>query len=187
MGSDVYAVVSPLGGEARTEVLAIWDILETRFGVREARGAQHPHLTYLVGEGTDPQALAARLAATADATAPLTIVLDGLGMFPGPRPVLFMRVVRSAELLAAYERVASAGRSGGLTLWPHYTVQTWVPHVTLALRDLPPPDVPLILAELGRRRQRFLASIGDVRLVRVEQPLSASEYIGTFPLGRSAA
>jgi 2'-5' RNA ligase len=183
MANEVYAVVSHLSGEAQAEALATWELLERRYGVRAARAAVHPHMTYVVGEGDDPQALSGQLAVIAAATPALTVTLDGMGMFSGPPPVIFLRVVHDAALARAYAQIVEAVRRAGLTLWPHYAPDAWVPHVTLALRDVPPPAVPAILSDLGRRRCRFRTPIDDIRLVRVAQPVSESVYIGAFPLG----
>ncbi|HWQ14486.1 MAG TPA: 2'-5' RNA ligase family protein [Roseiflexaceae bacterium] len=183
MANEVYAVVSPISGGAQAEALTMWELLERRYGVRAARAAIHPHMTYVVGEGGDPQALAERLDVAASAAAPLTVTIDGLGIFCGPSPVIFLRVIHDAVLAQLYARIVEAVRRAGLALWPHYAPGTWVPHVTLALRDVPPAALPAMLEDLGRRRSRFRTPIRDIRLVRVARPVSESVYIGAFPLG----
>lgn len=186
--AEIFAVVSLLSGDAHDEVLATWDALERRLGLRAAREALYPHITYFVGEGGDLATLCACVASEAAALPPITVALDGLGLFPGPSPVLFMRVVHGAALAHVYARVADAVRCAGTQIWPNYTVDTWVPHVTLALRDLRPADVPAAFDTLRGCRARLRAELRDLRLVRVRQPLSASEYVGVFPLeGRGEA
>ncbi|MFO7169959.1 MAG: 2'-5' RNA ligase family protein [Chloroflexota bacterium] len=187
MAGQVYAIVSLLRGEARAEVLAIWDLLERRFGMRAARDSIHPHITYIVGDGDDLATLADCTAEAAAATPPLAITLDGLGVFAGPSPVLFMRVVRDQALAATHDRIIEAARCAGLTPWPNYTPDTWVPHITLALRDLPAQALPDVLRALEGQRTRMRTTLVDLRLVRVMQPFSESFYIGTFPLGVSPA
>jgi 2'-5' RNA ligase len=185
MADQIYAVVSLLSGEARAEVRAIWELLEERFGARTAREATHPHITYVVGEMADADALAAQLAAEAALIAPLTVTIDGFGMFPGPPPVLFLRVVRDAALARVYERVMAAAQRAGLAPWPNYAPDAWVPHVTLAMQDLPPALAPQALAAIGRRLLRFQTPLGGLQIARVAESLAESIYLDAFPFGGS--
>jgi 2'-5' RNA ligase len=182
--AQIYAVVSLLGGDAYDEVMAIWQLLERRFGLRAAQEALHPHITYFVGEGGDLPTLRECVAAASSAEQPLPIRLDGVGLFPLPTPVLFLRAVHSAALARLYERVVDAAHGAGTTIWPHYTPAQWVPHVTLALRDLHPSAIPEVLDALRSRRLRMHTMLAELQIVRVRRPLSASEYVGVFPLGQ---
>jgi 2'-5' RNA ligase len=181
--ADVYAVVSPLGGEALDEVMAIWDLLDRRFGLRAAQEALYPHITFFVGEGGDLPLLRQCVAEAASRERPLPITLDGLGHFPLPTPVLFLRAVHSRALARLHADVLDAARCAGTSLWPHYAPATWIPHVTLALRDLRPDNVPGVFAALRGRRTHLRTVLGDLQLVRVRRPLADSEYVGVFPLG----
>jgi 2'-5' RNA ligase len=182
--AQIYAVVSLLGGDAHDEVMAIWQLLERRFGLRGAQEAIFPHVTYFVGEGGDLPTLHECVAAAAEAEQPLSITLDGLGLFPLPAPVLFLRAVRSAALARLYGRVLDAARCAGTTIWPHYTPEMWVPHVTLALRDLHPSILPEVVDALRHCRLRMRTPLAELQIVRVRRPLSDSEYVGVFPLGQ---
>jgi 2'-5' RNA ligase len=182
--AQVYAVVSLLEADAHDEVLAIWQLLERRFGVRAAQEALYPHITYFVGEGGNLAILRECLAGSAAALQPAGATLDGLGLFPGPQPVLFLRVVHDAAMRLLYSRAVDAARCAGVSLWPHYTPEVWVPHVTLALRDLHQRDLPAVFAALEGQRLRLHTPVRELRLVRVRRPLAESEYVGVFPLGR---
>ena len=187
MAGQIYAVVSLLGDEARAEATAIWDQLQEKYGAHAAREAIDPHVTYLVGETPAAEQFAACIAEEIAVTEPFSIQLDGYGMFPGPPPVLFLRIVRSAALSTLFERVTTAAERAGIRIWPNYTSQTWVPHCTLALRDLPLAALPTALDDLARRRLRVRTMVLELRLAVVRQPLSESAYITTFPLaGRPA-
>ena len=179
MTTTSYAVSSDLTGDAYDAARAIWDDLERRYGLRAAKEAIHPHVTYVVGDGDRSDILAARVAAVAAATPPFEIELDGVGSFDGARPVVFMRVVKSPALVDTYEAMHAAARSVGLALWPLYAPQVWTPHVTLALKDTSPELLPMLLADLGARKIHFRARIATISLVEVVLP--EHTYIGTYP------
>src|SRR4051794_24661476 len=93
-----YAISSDLTGAALDAVFALWDELEVRFGMREARTAGRPHVTYVVGEPGEPELLLAAAAQAARRIEPFTLELDGVGVFEGESPVVYLRVVRHREL-----------------------------------------------------------------------------------------
>lgn len=72
-----YGICSSLTGEARDAATALWDHLERRYGLVEARAALDPHVSYLVGEiaggPAQAEALAARVAAAASRIAPFGV------------------------------------------------------------------------------------------------------------------
>lgn len=181
--AEVFAVVSLLRGEAREAVMAMWELLERRFGLRAAQEASHPHITYIIGAGGDEATLARCVRVAAAATPPAPLTLDGCGVFPGAAPVLFLRVVHGAALAQVYDHALEAARCAATELWPNYERRRWVPHVTLALRDLRPETIPAALDALRERPLRLRTTLENLCVVRVRRPLADSQYVGVYPLG----
>lgn len=182
--APTYAIASILNGEAYAATIAIWDDLERRHGLRAARNALYPHITFVFGEcAGESVTLASELAAAAAAIAPLDVLIDGVGSFEGPSPVLFLRVLRDERLSNAHAVVAAAARRAGLLVREHYTPEAWVPHVTIGFRDVTPAQLPALRAELAARPTRYDGRLDSVSLVEVSQ--SGIRYSGTFPLGAS--
>lgn len=180
-----YGICSDLTGDASSNALAMWDLLERRHGLREVRAALRPHLSYLVGESSQSGALGAALARAAAAIGPVTVNIDGLGVFDGPQPVVFLRVVRSPALLEIHSRLLDATRALWESVSPHYVTEAWSPHVTLGLRDLAPGQVGAVLADLRQRSVRFTTRLDSFNLVHVVFPhhfcLGRWELGGTPP------
>jgi 2'-5' RNA ligase len=185
--AEVFAVVSLLRGEARDAVLAVWELLERRFGLRAAQEASHPHLTYVIGAGGELPTLARCVGEAAAITPPAPIIIDGMGVFPGASPVLFLRVVRTRAVAQLYGHALEAARCAGTELWPNYEPARWAPHITLALRDMRPEHVPAALEALRERQTRLRAAAENLCVVQVRRPLADSEYVGVYPLGGQAA
>jgi hypothetical protein len=175
-----YGISSDLTGAARAAAIEMWDLLEERYGLSEARCAGAPHVSYIVGGARETDALAARLAAVASRIAPVDIEIDGLGIFDGLGPALFLRVRRTERLRQDHALVLEAARDGFSTIWPYYLADAWTPHVTLALRDLAPGDLPAIRADLDRRPTRLPARLERLDLVHVVFPRHV--YVGRFRL-----
>jgi 2'-5' RNA ligase len=160
--------------------MAMWDHLERRHGLRGARASLHPHVSYLVGDSSRPNAVGTALARAAAAIRPVTVTIEGLGIFDGPRPVLFLRVAKSPELLEIHLRLLDATQDLWDDLWPHYLPEAWCPHVTLALDDLAPGQAAAVLADLGRRSVRFTTRLESLDQVRLALPRHV--YLGRWPL-----
>lgn len=181
---DTYGICSVLTGAAHAAAMAMWDHLERRHGLREVRAALHPHVTYLLGEASRPHALGAALTPAAAAIGPTTVDIDGLGVFDGPRPVIFLRVVRSPTLLDIHSRLLDATRALWESVSAHYLTEVWTPHVTLALRDLAPGQVRAVLADLRQRPVRVTTRLDSLDLVHVVFPRHLS--LGRWVLAGAA-
>jgi hypothetical protein len=178
---ESFAVSSDLTGAAYDTVSGLWDGLEREFGLRAARAAIHPHVTYCVGRRDDPSELLKKVGQNAEDIAPFPVELQGVGVFRGEAPVVFLRVRKDEVLLRAYRQILAAVLSAGLDPWPHYLPDAWVPHVTLALEDLENRHLPDILRWLGGRRTYLNSPLETLSVVHVVQPEHAC--LATFPLG----
>lgn len=184
-----YGICSDLTGEAHAAATALWDHLERRYGLAEARAAAHPHVSYLVGEvasgGSRVEALVTRVAAAASRLAPFAIEIGGVGVFDGPAPALYLRVVRSEPLLRTHAAILGATREAFTSIWPDYLQDAWTPHVTLALRELAPERLAPVRADLESRARPLRTRLETVDLVHVVFPRHV--YLGRCMLGGEAA
>jgi 2'-5' RNA ligase len=170
MGDTLYAILSDLSGVALEAVLDQWDRVEQRFGLRRVRASTLPHITYACGQDARLAELQERLAAAAAQIEPFTVSLNGIGVFEGPSPVVFLRVEATPALERVHSLVASAVRAAGMDLIPHYHAGHWTPHVTLAVGDLGPAQLEPVLAELGRFPTVFQAELSSLTLLEVTLP-----------------
>lgn len=185
-----YGICSDLrGGEAQAAATTLWDHLERRYGLAEARAAIRPHVSYLVGEVTggpvQVEALSTRVAAAASGIAPVEIEIGGVGVFDGPAPALYLRVVRSEPLLRTHAAILGATRDAFTSIWPYYLPDAWTPHVTLALRDLAPDCVADVRADLEARARERGTRLEAVDFVHVVFPRHV--YLGRCMFGGEAA
>jgi 2'-5' RNA ligase len=178
---QTYGICSVLTGEAASATQALWDHLERHHGLRAVKAAIHPHLSYVVGECSRPGALAAALADAAPGMAPLTVDVDGAGVFDGPQPVVFLRVVKGPALVDAHARIMEATQDRWERVWPHYFSDTWCPHITLALGDIAPESLSTVIADLRGRVTRFMTRLDSLDLAHVVRP--RHDYLGRWGLG----
>lgn len=120
--------------EGDRAVRGIWTRLEAG-GVptllTHTHGQHLPHLSYAVAVQWDLEAVQERVAALPDG-GPFPLEFHGMLAFSRGRAALAASV--TAEVARRQEAVAAAVAGAGAVLHRHYTLGSWVPHVSLATR-----------------------------------------------------
>ena len=144
----MIGIVSLLTDEAYVAVQDGRRQLRERHGLSSA-GTFHPHLTYLLGkfEG-ELDDLMGRVAELAAGTDPFPIRAQGLGVFAGLSPVLYLPVPRSPTLAAVYQSLYHAFTQAGVVIPLYYRPENWLPHVTLLHDELMHKMLPAVLKDL---------------------------------------
>jgi hypothetical protein len=160
-------VVSLLDEEHYAAVEGIWAELERELGLREVRITPWPHISYQQGD-YDLGVLPGILEKLAGATKRFEIETTGLGIFSGLQPVLYIPVVRTAEL-SDFQRllwtvVGTSCRNASDDYW----VSNWVPHITLAAGDLDANNVADAVKLLSARRFDWRISIDNLAYIDAE-------------------
>lgn len=133
-----YAVTLRLDPTSAVRVERIWRAIADLVGEDHALQLGYgPHLTLTVLPDSAPaKVVEAAVFQAARTWNTLPLVLVGLGVFPGPHPVLWAVPVVTDALLAQHEALHAA--LGPLPVYPHYRPGAWVPHVTLTAEGRSP-------------------------------------------------
>jgi 2'-5' RNA ligase len=113
-------------------------------------------------------------------TAPFAVYTAGLGVFPGP--VLHLTVARApaaAELAVRLERELAA--AGFPSTDPYFTPDRWMPHITLAHRNLEGVELGPLLAWLVAQDLAWEIPLESLSIARETE--TAADILATFPLG----
>lgn len=161
-------IVSLLDPASERAVRALWAELDERHGLREvAQRVPYPHCSYHVAEDYDLAQLAGVLRRVAAQTQPFTATISGLGAFEQPEAVLHLAVERNAALDALHAALWRELEQTDIAREPAaiYGAQTWVPHVTLAQRDLTLDALRAIQAQWAGRDLRRDIWVSDLTLL----------------------
>lgn len=165
---------------ARVETL--WETMERDFGVPRGYPGAVPHTTFHLGSHdieTGADEVVRRVAARTD---PFTVFSSGLGTFGGAVPVLHIMVARSpaaASLAEALERELAA--AGYPSTDPYFAPEKWIPHITIAHRNLAGIELGPLLAWLVRQDLAWEIPLTALCIARETE--KSAEILGTFPLG----
>jgi 2'-5' RNA ligase len=132
----MHAVVSLLDDSNSRMVEKLWAEIEREFGIRGVYQTPFPHISYHVSDDYDVEKVRTVMQVFARHTAPFRVRCCGLGIFTGPKPVLYIPIVRSPQLAEfQHELWHQVTKSSGHPEFM-YRPARWVPHITLAQHDL---------------------------------------------------
>ncbi|MCB2178882.1 2'-5' RNA ligase family protein [bacterium] len=172
--AQVYAVVAMFDELNTARVKGMWSQLAVECGLKAINATPFPHFSFHIAQSYDLEALDVQLRQIAAQTPPFSVRTTGLSVFTGPEPVVYVSLVASQPLLILHQRLWEQTSSLGERVSGHYRPGYWVPHITLANRDVTPEGVACIMrqysahpftweihvSQLGVLSQR--GSVGDI-------------------------
>jgi 2'-5' RNA ligase len=145
----MHGVVSLLSAPFSGETLRAWNTLERKHGLRGIRMTPYPHFSWLIATEAPQAGLRQALAEVAAETRPLVVRAGGIGIFPGPNPVIYLSVVKTEAMARLHQRLWErlepllAGRS------PLYAPGNWMPHISMAYGDVSVDNIGAAVADLS--------------------------------------
>ena len=161
----MHGVVSLLDHKHYQLVEDLWAGLAREFAVSGIYVQPYPHVSYQVATHFNVKSLELALRRFAASKTSFQVRTSGLGIFPGPQPVLYIPVVRSPELTqfhgALWQEISSTG-SGFLD---YYHPAHWVPHITIGIGDMKKGDLSQIVRFLAERDLNWEITVDNIALV----------------------
>jgi hypothetical protein len=133
----MYAITTTLDASADEKTRSLWRFLECDCHLEGIRLTPWPHFSWLgAQEAVNEVDIRQQLRQLATSFEPFTVQTVGFGVFTGTAPVLYLPIIKNRRLLEVHEIVWNAVlpflKGENLYYAPH----GWMPHVTLAFRDL---------------------------------------------------
>jgi 2'-5' RNA ligase len=161
----MFAIVSLLDTQADERVRAIHAQLMAECGLQGIRLFPYPHFSWLGGEWCHLEQVETITAQLAGAIAPLMVTTNGLGLFTGASPVVYIPVVKTAGMVEAQLKIWEEAHSYADKLHPYYAPEVWVPHITLALQDVKPGSLSCALERLSFQSNDMTIQVNNLALV----------------------
>jgi 2'-5' RNA ligase len=131
----MHGMVSLLDSQHYRLVENIWRELEKECGLAGVKVTPYPHFSWQVGtEYPEPQTEQA-IQAIARETQSFTVRTNGLGIFSGPNPVVYIPIIRSPKMDRLHAKLWKEFRSSAKGISPFYSPQNWMPHITLVFGE----------------------------------------------------
>jgi 2'-5' RNA ligase len=128
----MHGIVSLLDSKYYAKVEGLWDELELDCSLMGIQVTPLPHFSWQVAHDYDLKSLKPVLEKIASAAHPFKVRTTGIGLFTGPKPVVFISLVKDALLLRFHELVWRLTYNSAIFPSPFYAPEAWMPHITLA-------------------------------------------------------
>ena len=164
----MQAVISVLDEHHRQQVVCLWEELKREFHIRAtSERVPFPHFTYQGALSYEETPLCSALEQVAGETDPFEVETDGIGIFTGPNPVLYLPVVRSSVLSQIHHRLWQALVTTGVGISPTYGPRHWIPHITLAQGDITHTQLPAVMQMLSARSFSWRMPIDNLTVIEM--------------------
>ena len=163
-------------------VEALWETMEREFGIPRGYPGAVPHMTFHLGSHDIEAGAEAVVERVARATSPFRINSAGLGVFGGPGPVLHLMVARAPEVAALAALLTSELDAAGFpSTDPYFAPGLWIPHITIAHRNLAGIEPGPVLGWLATQPLAWEIPVTSLSIARETE--KSAEILATFALG----
>lgn len=162
-------------------VLGMWESMEREFGVPRGYPGAVPHLTFHIGNHDTDTGAGPIVHRVARETPPLTVFTAGLGVFGSEPPVVHLVVARSPAVASLAERLRSSLAAAGFEgTDPYFAADRWIPHITIAHRNLAGVEMGPVLGWLAKQDLAWEIPLRAISVARETD--RGAEILETFPL-----
>lgn len=161
----MHGIVSLLDEKHYKLVEGLWDDLEDGFKLRGIRVTPFPHFSWSVANDFNYPELESTLQRIASSVRPFKVTTTGIGLFTGEKPVIYLPVVKTVELMRYHGLIweltapASHGRS------PLYCPERWVPHISLAYDDVTKQNIGPLMERLAFQSFNWEVNVDNIALI----------------------
>jgi 2'-5' RNA ligase len=161
----MHGLVSLLPQPYFQQVEALWQELETTYHLHGIQVTPLAHFSWQIAQDYDFDNLEAIIRDIAARTSPFVVRTTGLGLFTGFRPVLFIPVVKDANLVKLHAEIWEQTRSASQGQSLYYDPEHWMPHISLAYEDIDAQNIGPILQALTFRTFDWEMTIDNIALI----------------------
>lgn len=129
------SVVSPLPDAHTEQIRERRRAIDDQLGVSSPLDSPAPHITYQLAESYDTEALRPALEGLAEQFEPFTVRTNGVAVFTGTDPVVYVPVIRAQQLSRLHATVWDAVTETATETVAYYRPPQWVPHITIGHVD----------------------------------------------------
>ena len=161
----MHALISLLPDTYNEKVKSIWEGLETNFGVKEVQITPYPHFSWQIAQYYAEDRLLAVMQKLSREICPFSVHTTGLGLFSGEKPVLYIPVIKSLELVRFHEKIWESLKEVGEGTSPYYHPLQWIPHISLVYQDLNEKNIGGIMKWLSAETYKWSFEVNNLAYI----------------------
>jgi len=178
----MYAIISEIDAQSSEKVNQIWQKLCEVCGLEAIYKIPTPHFTWLVAEELGIEQAKIKLSKIIQVSPQISTHTFGLGLFSGGRPIIYLPMVKTIEMIQLHQYFWDEIRPYCNDLNLYYSPEFWIPHITIALKDISRENLPCAINEIGFEKIELKISMTSFAIAE-----HGDEKMGTilerFPVG----
>lgn len=177
----MFALISELSEPATIQVMHLWRQLNQKCGLQGIFSYPNPHFTWFSAEMLEVERCEPIIEVITQETTAFKVHTSGLGFFDGEDPVLYLPVVKSPQLMRLHQTLWNQLMPYGKGFNAFYSPDEWIPHISLALRDLTLDNLPCAIQSIGNEPFDLVTTVNTIWVVKSENQ-STGETLSVFDL-----
>jgi len=169
----MHAIISRLDTETSAIVKRLWQILFEECGLSAIYSLPTPHVTWFAAEAMDIEKTVPILSQIASNIDDFQVHTFGLGIFTGVQPILYLPMVKTLEMIHLHDVLWDQMEPYSQEPKKYYSPRLWVPHITLALRDLTHQKLSCAVESIGHQPIELFVNINNLIIAETNE-----DYIG---------
>ena len=162
----MHGLVSLLDAEHDSKVRRIWRELDDQCKYSGVNVTPIPHFSWGIAEEFDWTRIHGKLSQIAKRTRPFFIKTDGISMFTGPNPVIYIPIVRTLELSQLHSKIWRAVNGFASSISNLYAPDSWMPHITLAFQDVSEHNLTCLIQYLAFQNFSWTIGIDNISIIK---------------------
>lgn len=180
----MQAIATLLDRNADEKTQEMWHALEKACGVSGVKIPKDPHFSWFVAEKYDAAGVKQEFASLAGELDPFEIHTDGIGLFTGARPILYVPIVKTRRLLELHERIWNLLYPLGKIVSEVYQPRYWIPHITIASDDSSLVNWSCIFEALLHLELTMTIPVNNLALIYSEEQSAGINFVQEFEKAR---
>lgn len=167
----MHAIVSLLDKKHEQLVKSIWAELEDECGLTGIKETPFPHFSWQVADDYQQDGIEQTLISLAKEIEPFEINAVGVGIFSGSTgalPVIYVPVLRKQVLNLNHRLIWNRLDCCAIKPKELYHAYNWMPHITLAYKDVTPEKISCATKLLGFREISWKIPIDNISYAYVD-------------------
>jgi len=181
----MQAVATLLDRNADDQTQEMWQALEKACGISGVKIPKDPHFSWFVAEKFDEARLKARVAELVHELTCFEINANGVGLFTGERPILYIPIVKTRQLLETHERIWDLLAPLGENRSEVYSPDSWIPHITIASDESSLSSFGCILDALFHQQLTMTIPVNNISLIYSDELSAGINFVQEFGKGTS--
>lgn len=164
----MHTIISELDHETSKIVRDLWQKLHDQCGLKGIYLTPTPHFTWLVANEFDVEQVKTILKMLVEQVQIFQLQTFGLGIFSGEEPVLYLPLVKSLEMIDLHCQIWKHIAPLSQALKMYYSPKLWVPHITLARKDLSQETLSCAVNAIAFKQIELYVKVNNLAIAELD-------------------